>query len=327
MIRLFLAELNRLRSRRLTWVAAIGIVLALGLLQFAVYSSVKPPSAADVAEAQQSYQQAKKEYDLEYSQHKAEIDAQAQQCAAQGTPAEECTGEPQLSNYLSTPTPFAQIGGVAVAVSVFLTSLAFLLLGASFIGAEYSSGALANWLTFIPQRGKVLGAKVLALLAVTAVSSAVATGLTLGVVALLTKLVDEPITGVAKLIATGGRGVLIAMICAVIGFGLALLTRHTIAAAGTVLGYLFVAFVISGLSSIVTGLQNLKPFLPETNMLAFLQHGYTYQDYVRTVSEAGVSMDPIERTISFAHSAGYWSVVVVLVLAVAFAVFRRRDVN
>ena len=36
------------------------------------------------------------------------------------------------------------------------------LVGASFIGAEYSTGSLANWLTFVPQRLKVYGSKVIA---------------------------------------------------------------------------------------------------------------------------------------------------------------------
>ena len=42
---LLLAELGRLRSRRLAWVALVGILLAVGLFQIAVYQTVRPLSA------------------------------------------------------------------------------------------------------------------------------------------------------------------------------------------------------------------------------------------------------------------------------------------
>jgi ABC-type transport system involved in multi-copper enzyme maturation permease subunit len=106
-----------------------------------------------------------------------------------------------------------------------------------------------------------------------------------------------------------------------------MLTRHTIAAAGIVLGYLFVSFVLNILMSSIESLQEIKRWLPENNVLAFLNHGQKYQVYTTTITDQGSQQDYVERTISFAASAGYWSVIVVVLVGVTFLLFRRRDVN
>jgi ABC-2 type transport system permease protein len=108
---------------------------------------------------------------------------------------------------------------------------------------------------------------------------------------------------------------------------LAMLTRHTIAATGTVLGYLLVSFVLSILSQAILPLQAIKPWQPENNVLAFLNHGYVYTTYVNKVTDQGMTQESVDHTITFAHSAGYWSVIMVVVIALTFLVFRRRDVN
>lgn len=324
MRRLLVAELSRLRSRRLTWIALVAVLLAIGGLQVAVYQSVKPLTQTEIAQGQAQFEQAKKDYE----QNREEYEAGEKECLEQGNPADVCESEPKQENYTyRSPEKFEDITNVVVTVVVFVTTLAMLFVGASFIGAEYSSGALANWLSFIPERGKVFASKLLALVLASAVVGAIASALTIGVGALVTRFADAQVTGVQKIVEMGGRGVAIVVIGAVVGFGLAMLTRHTIAAAGTVLGYLLVSFVISVLSQAIAPLQSLKAWLPENNVLAFLNHGYKYYTYVTTVTEEGSMQQDVEHTISFAHSVGYWSVVLVVVVAVTFAVFRRRDVN
>jgi ABC-2 type transport system permease protein len=324
MTRLLLAELSRLKSRRLSLIAVIAVLLALGGLQFAVYYSVKPLSTTELAQNKAYYEQAKQDYES----NKADYQAGEKECVAQGGTEQQCSQEPKPEDYAQrTPTPFGQITDIIVSVSVFLTGLAILFVGASFIGAEYSSGALANWLSFIPERGKVFASKLLALVLASAVVSALASALTIGLAVVMTKAAGAVVSGVHNVVELAGRGVLVAIICAVLGFGLAMVTRHTIAAAGTVLGYLFVSFVLSAVAGAVPALQALKSWLPEYNILAFLRHGYTYYSYVNVVTAQGSDYNEVAHKITFAHSAGYWSVIVVVVVAVAFAVFRRRDVN
>ncbi|MET1005825.1 MAG: ABC transporter permease subunit [Propionibacteriaceae bacterium] len=324
MMNLLRAELGRLRSRRLSWVAVAGILIAIGLLQIAVYQTVKPLSAAELEEGRQQYQQAVQDYE----QNKAQYEEGAKECVAQGNSAEDCDPRPKPEQYTyRTPEPFADITNIAVTVTVFLSTLAILFVAASFIGAEYSSGALANWLSFIPERGKVFASKLLAIVIAAAVVSFLASALTIGVAAIISSSVGADVAGAGKLFEMAGRGVVIGVIGAVIGFVLAMLTRHTIAAAGTVLGYLLVSFVLSILSQAIMSLQAIKPWLAENNILAFLNHGYKYVTYVNRLTDDGMDMQEVEHTITFAHSTVYWSVIVAVAIAVTFSVFRRRDVN
>jgi ABC-2 type transport system permease protein len=71
----------------------------------------------------------------------------------------------------------------------------------------------------------------------------------------------------------------------------------------------------------------LPPWLPERNLLAFLQHGLTYEQYRDVTSADGMSEETVTRHITFGHSALYWAVLLVVALAVSAVVFRRRDVT
>ena len=53
------------------------------------------------------------------------------------------------------------------------------MIAASFIGAEYSSGSIANWLTFVPRRGRVFWSKLLTMIGFAAVLGAFAAALVL----------------------------------------------------------------------------------------------------------------------------------------------------
>ena len=43
--------------------------------------------------------------------------------------------------------------------AVYLGGMVLFVVMASFIGAEVTTGSLANWLTFVPSRATVLGSK------------------------------------------------------------------------------------------------------------------------------------------------------------------------
>jgi ABC-2 type transport system permease protein len=325
MIALVRAELLRLRSRKLTWIALGCVLLVILLTQVAVYYSVRPLSDSERAQAQTNYQQAK----ADYEQHKDEYAKDAQACIDQGNPREACEyQEPRIEDYAGRGvSDFADVANLSVTVSVFVTGLALLFLSASMIGAEFSSGSLANWLSFIPERTKVYTSKLGALLLVGAVGTALTSALAIGLTTLLAKLAGAPVVGLAKIDAAGARGVLVGVIAVVIGFSLAMLTRHTIAAAGTVLGYLFLSFVLAIVMYSVPVLQRVQRLLPENNALALLNHGHTYYSTVRVATSDGTEENQVEHVITLAQSSGYWVVVLAVLLAASYLVFRRRDVN
>lgn len=321
MIRLIGAELHRLRARRMTMITAILLVLGLGLFQIAVNSAVSPPSAAQVADNQRFYAESVKDWEANHAQYEKE-------CTDQGGTVQDCAiPKPEAADYGLEPTSFADIAGVGVVLSTYFALLAAYLVGASFIGAEYGSGALANWLTFVPERMRVLGSKLIAVAVAAAICGVVAGALTLGVAAMITDLHGGALTGIGKLAETAGRGVILVVVGAVIGFCVAMLTRHTVAALGVVLAVLVLSSVIPVLGNFVPVFADSPPWLPGSNLTAFLQHGSTYTVPVTTVTADGSSTDFVEKTITFTHSAVYWIVVTVVALAGTGYVFRRRDVT
>ena len=323
MTRLLRAELLRIRSRRLTWVALGLVLLVVALAQLAVGSSVRPVTAAERNQAQVAYDEAVQDYEKNGETYE-------QQCLDEGLSAEDCATEPpRIEDYVPrTVSTFAEAGQLVVTVTVTFAALGLLLVAASVTGAELSSGAMANWLTFVPERGRVFAAKLLALVLVAAVSTAAVLALALGVAALVARGYQAPLTGAGQLVAVAGRGVLVSVVAAAVGFGLALITRHTIAAAGTVLGYLILSAVLAVVWFTVPALSGVQRFLPENNLLALLLGKHTYYTFGEQLQPDGTYVDTsVAHVISLTHGSLYWAVAVAVLLAASYLVFRRRDVN
>lgn len=322
LVRLLVAELARLRSRRVTLVAGLVVLASVGLFQLVVNDQVRPPSASEVTQQRQYYEQAHQEWEQGHV-------AADQECKDAGESPESCAWpEPTEADYSLTASTFAEVAPTAVRLSAYVTLLAAFLVGASFIGAEYSTGSLANWLTFVPQRLRVYGSKLGAVVLASALAGAVVNFVMLGLVALLTRVHGGALTGLGDAAGSAGRAVVIACLAGVAGFVFALLTRHTVAALGIALGYIVASAVLSSLASNADGpLGWLPPWLPENNVAAFLEHGSTYYQYVETVTASGTSGDSIEKHLSFGHSALYWLVLLVVAVVSGALVFRRRDVT
>lgn len=325
MIALLRAELLRIRSRRLTWVALGLVVLIVLATQIAVFTSVRPLTAAEQSQAQVAYQEALQDYE----QNKEQYEKSAQECVDQGTPREMCEYKPTLENYAQrSVSTFADVANLAITVSVLMSALALLILSASLIGADFSTGALSNWLSFLPERTRVFFTKLLAPVLVGAAATAILAFAALGLTTLVATMAGADVVGVRPAAAQAGRGILLGVVAVLVGFGIAMLTRHTIAAVGAVLAYLFLTFVYNILVYIVPAIQGLQRVLPENHALSLLNNGHTYATYVNQPSADGTyEQEAVEHTISFASSGLYWVVVLGVLTGVAYVVFRRRDVN
>lgn len=322
MIALVAAELNRLRSRRITLVTLLGVLLAVGLFQLAVNSAVSPPSAEETAAAQAQYQS-----DLrEFEQNSEEYSEGTQQCMDMGGTAEECDPRPRLEWYLTPTTPFADIAPIALLFATLVAGLGTFLVAASFIGAEYTSGSISNWLTFIPQRWKVFTAKAVAVVLGAGLVGTVVVGAALALAAALTVAHGGELTGVGKMTASAARGVGLVVAMALISYALTLIFRHTAGAIGVLVGYGLISIVLAILYNFVPALQPLKRLQPENNLMAFLAKGHTYTNVYPTVEAGGASREAVERTISMTHGGLFWLLLTVVAVVAAFLVFRRRDV-
>ena len=243
-----------------------------------------------------------------------------------GTP-EECTiPEPTLADFSAGPMPFKEAARTALEVSTVFVALAAFMIAASFIGAEYSSGSIANWLTFVPRRGRVFWSKLLTVLGFAALLGAFAGALVLFAAAALARLYGSPIESVAELGAMGGRGVLAVIGFTVLGFCAALLTRHTAGAIGVLLGYAVIWFVRNGPLSSLAWAQRLTPWTPEASLAAIVEHGYTYSVPIEKVTPEGATIEWVERTVSLTYGAIYWSILITLVIIASLLIFGRRDV-
>jgi len=313
--RLIGAEVIRLLSRRFTLIASVIVLLALCGFQFIINSELRPPTAAEQAEAQRFFEE----------QHRY-WEENERSCTASAAPPDCRYPEPQFSDFNYVP-PFDEVTSMALQVAIYLVALAALMVAGSFIGAEFSTGSIANWLTFIPRRGQVFTAKLVTVMVFSALASAAATGLMLGAAVLLARLYDIPVVKLAAMTSMLGRGVLAGVALAVVGFCIGLVGRHTAAAIGVLLGYLFVWFVRNGPLGQAGWAQRLTPWTPEANLAAIVDRGYHYSVPIRSVGPDGLSVDFAERTVGLTHGLIFWGVLLLVIVVGSALIFRRRDVN
>ena len=151
---------------------------------------------------------------------------------------------PVASDFLSGVFTFsAEARPLLYFLIAFLVLFGFLV-GASYIGADLNSGGVVNLLLWRPRRLAVLGTKLGTLLGALLVLAAVASAAYLAVFWLIAEKAGMPgrLDGEfwRSLGATYGRGLVLVLLGATAGFGLATLGRHTAAALGTVAAYLVV---------------------------------------------------------------------------------------
>ncbi len=325
MTRLLRVELTRFRSRRFTLVATLGIFAVALLLLFSAWDSSRPASASEVANFNASVQ----DWEENGDQYIAEC-LEGEKADAEINPGADwgCDGyaAPQLADFTSRSPTFADSAVNVLPTFGLVLVLAAFAMGVSFIAAEFSSGAIGNWLTFEPRRGRVYGTKVgasgLAVLPIAVVAGA----FVVGGVWLVNSLNEHLGTVTADTwrdVAVSGSRVLAATVAfAVLGVALGAIVRHTAAALGIVLGY---TLVVEG---IVGGLfQWTQPWLLQLNLRAILENGAAYGRSVCENGPSGQTCSWVETTVSFGHGATVVGVVVGVAVLVAALVFRRRDVS
>jgi ABC-2 type transport system permease protein len=319
-IRLIWVEATRLLSRRLTGIAMITVLLGLAGYQLVVNDVLSPPAGEELAAAEQTYQQVHQDWVTSHEQWEEE-------CRDTDAPAAECVvPEPMLADFTGDATPFTETASTALKVSTLLVALVTFTVAASFIGAEYSSGSLTNWLTFVPRRGHVFWSKLLTVTGFGALLGTLGAALVLGGTFVLAHLHGSRIESVRELAEMGVRSVLPVIALAVLGFCIALVTRHTAGAIGVMLGTLVVWFVRSGALSSQAWAQRITPWTPEGNFAAIVDRGYTYAVPVKKVTPDGVITDLVERGVSFTHGLVYWALLLTLVVIGSLLIFRHRDV-
>jgi len=329
MIRLTRVELRRLFSRRLTVIALLGALALTALMLFASYQQAKPLSGAELSASRAQFDQARKEFDLNGAQQVKDcLTQQAEIRKTQPTADLGCAGmEPTWETWGKPQAKFATLMPEILLGGSYLMAFVSFVIGAGFLAAEFSSGSMANWLTFEPRRMRVFASKMAAVgLGLAPVTVALLGLLTAGVW-LIVRHFGSTAGTTAKvwgdLGEMGARSVALALASAVTGAAIGVLLRHTAAVLGIAVAYLVLVEAVFG-----QALQGVRPWLLTLNFQSWLQHGAPYLvEVCKTDAQGSYNCQGVEKILAFSHSTTYLGIMVVLIIGVATVVFRRRDVS
>lgn len=322
-------EALRFRSRRM-----VRVLLLIGLVGFlagAVVASTQfaTPSAAGLADAAAHRQQ------IVLDQNRSRADCLASVGTFNGPPtSDECP--PAVSpNDAGTVDDFlakrpftmaVQGAGGVLAVSAATAAVAFLI-GATFVGAEWSSRSIVALLFWEPRRYRVMAAK----LTVVAVASVVVgvlaetAWLTAATVLAATRGTSGTPQGLwAEMIGSAGRGVLFVLLVALLGFGIANLIRNTAAALGV--GFLYFALVESVVRAVRPAWQQ---WLYTDNAIALLSPGglRINLDESYTDSRGQYHQSGRELLVSNLHAGLLLTTVTAAAVVAGMVLFARRDLS
>lgn len=332
MIRLVRAELGRSRSRLLVWIALLATLAVTAMVALSVYSSTVPPSATELAQQTQFFEENLKDWELNHVQQYQDcLTSQADDREAMDDPAidygcESLKKAPTLDDWLYTQTasdvaPYTFSGFLQVLLG------GTFVIGASLLAAEIATGNLGLWLTFAPRRGAVLAAKLVAV-AVTSLLYAIV-GAAAGIAgiagaAAINGALDLTSQQWEDLTLMAVRAILLAVATGVVGATLGVLLRHTAAALGAAFGYLLVFEAMFGM-----GAGKIQQWLLLNNVTAVIEgRKELYWTECKADPTTGIERcTEVNMVLTQADSALYLGLLAALLVLVAWLVFRRRDVS
>jgi len=326
-MRLLRVELTRLRWRRaILFLTALSIILPV-LIWAGMAWNTRPVSDGELAEAQQ-------EVEKYQEMNKGELERCRQHPEQLGMPDDidhedveqacaEMFGEPEVDWFLTRPQlSMSDAQSTGTGSATLLLGLA-LLMGATFAGADWSSGSMSNQLLFEPRRIRVWAAKAAAVMigavAVMAVGLAAFWALTAGLME--SRDIAATSDGWRDVAEAGARSALFAGAAALGGFVVTMFLRSTVGTLGVMLA------VSIGGSILVATLPidgNGRWMLPH-NVFGILDNGYRYYDYsIPGCDDFGGGS--CEEVLSMGEGLRFFGVLLAVGVALSMASFRRRDV-
>lgn len=335
---LYVTELRRLTKRRLTRLLLVLLLLGLAgvatVFSFSSHKLSPQVVAAAEAEADAQYHKAIKEWERSV----ADCDA----AKARGENTEERFGpncgrdwQPQPEMFdpkWNLPYQFDFRAEFPMFIAVFAGAVALFafLVGASFVGAEWSTGGMMNLLLWRPKRLAVLGTKLAALLTtVLGVSLVLGALWTLAfwLIGTYRGTTAKMTAGVWSSIALDGlRAVGLILAVGAVAFALASLGRHTAMALGAAVA----VFAISEVAIRIAVSVLSVPFGDRYSLSTYAQAWFMKQvqlfDFEACEFAKG-ECKPAELLITWQDSALVFGVGGALVLVAAFWMMHRRDIS
>ncbi len=334
---LYKAETRRLTKRRFTrWLVAGSLLVLLAVAAGMAFTNEK------VGPAQVAAAEADARANYEESLRYAEEDRRRCE-AAQGTPdaanyPPNCEGlyAPQPEEFKAEwfmPSTFTFKTKFPDMITTYaaILALAAFVIGASFVGAEWSTGGMMNLLLWRPRRLKVLGTKLGALLVGLTVLGVVVAAVWTLLFVLIANLfgsMDGMTSGAwQSILLTELRALGLIVVAGAVGFGLASLGRHTALALGVTIGA--VVIFQFGLVTVLSLAQ--VPFaeawlLPIWGM-AWMQKEVKLENF-KTCEFSSVSgCQPDTLTLTWPMAGGLMALAVILIVGAAMWTMRSRDIT
>lgn len=336
---LFRTELRRLVKRRFVRyvvLAGLAVLAAVAVGTFLTNEKVGPAQiAAAERTAEREYQQnlAWTEQFREECERAKEVggaddEEYPDNCAEITSPTRD---QFQAEWHMPATFDFRASFGESITTYAAILALVGFVAGASFVGAEWTSGGMMNLLLWRPQRIRVLLTKLGALLTgLAGVSVLAATAWTLAfwLTGVYRGTTEGMTPGVWQSFAlTGLRGTVLVLAVSVIGFALASLGRHTAFALGGVVGVLVVGQFGVGIVLAMAQVRFLEMWLVPTYVLAWMNKSVTLEDWQSCEYSVAGGCSPRSFEIVWQHSGALMVAVVLLTLGAAIWTIRRRDIT
>jgi ABC-2 type transport system permease protein len=324
-VRLFRAEWTRLFARRFTKIMLVVVITVLAVVGLSVAANshriddaARTKARAEAAAELQRYQKA--EADCRAAKERGEDISRRYPPDCDFGPF-----QPQEDWFLPYEFRFrAEMPNFLLVAAGVLTLFGFLV-GASFVGAEWTSGGMTNLLLWRPRRLVVLGSKLFTLLVGVLLTSALVIAAYVGSFWLIARYrgaLGNLTRGFWESLAlTGGRAVGLVLVGAAAGFALASLGRHTATALGVGIGY---ALIVEVGGQIV--LSALAARDPARYVLSSYVSGWLFKRYELPPSNCA-GLECKAYVITWGMSAAVLGAVVLATVLVAFVSMRRRDVT
>ncbi|MGK5442067.1 ABC transporter permease subunit [Micromonospora sp. URMC 105] len=335
---LYRTELRRLTKRRFTrWSALLGLLVLTAVVVGVFFTNQKIDAgtrAQAERAAEQQWQQdvrSNEQYRAECEKAKTSGTGQPSQypddCAMIQPPPREAI---QAEWFLPSTFDFrSNFGDTLLPLAAILALVGFVV-GASFVGAEWSTGGMMNLLLWRPKRLTVLLTKLAALLSGLLAVAVPATVLWFGsfwLVANLRGSTAKMTSGTWQSFALAGlRGVVLALVAATIGFALASLGRHTAMALGGVVALMVVGQFGLGVLLEMAGVRFAAAWLLPTYVLAWMQKKVTLEDWDSCQATYFGECKPETLTITWQQSSVLLAVGLTVILGAALWTMRRRDI-
>lgn len=312
-MRLLRAELSRLFARRFTKLMLVALLITLSLIGGITVGETHRPTTAELERAETTAAQARAQCEQE----------QPGEFAPPGA-VFDCD-QITTRDYLPYILHFREQMPGLLLVFTGLLALFGYLVGASVVGAEWSSGGMTNLLLWRPERIRLLLGKLAALTVGVFLSGIVLGGAWIGAIWLTARyrgdLGSLTVGFWRSLGLDGARGMALALCAALVGAALASLGRRTAAALGVVIGYVVVWEI--GARLIMMMLRMVPDrFMVSSYVVALLDKEHRVPDCTNVVLDGDCGL----TVIPWSAGLGVVGGLTLLVIVVATWSFHRRDV-